>query len=179
MGRLSVYGLGVGAYNYAQMRRWGMGRLIQEARRERGWNQATLGMEAGKVVVRKDRKPINANTVGDVERDPCGSKMETVVRILAALGLSFTELERQAGHSFVPHATIDSPAAAATPTDELFAALMRVWPDLPRSSRMTVVANAQRQHALLTAGDHTQTPAPPAAIPATAGRKHRGRKPGR
>lgn len=74
--------------------RFGLGDVIRNARKKRGWNQETLGEEAEKFTIPGHReRRINKSTVSKVERDPYSSKLSTVWRLLAALDLSFAHIE--------------------------------------------------------------------------------------
>lgn len=74
---------------------WTIGDVIRKERDARGWNQIKLGQEAGRYVLKRSDKPINKNTVSKVEKQPYSSKLGTVWRLLATLGLTFSEVEQR------------------------------------------------------------------------------------
>lgn len=77
--------------------RFTVGDVIRKARHERRWNQQRLGTEAAKFALPGQHGPVDKGTVSKIERDPYGSKFGTVWRLLAALALSLTDVEREIG----------------------------------------------------------------------------------
>jgi len=77
------------------MRTFSVGDVIRKARKAKHWNQARLGKEAARFVLHHDQGPINVSTVVDVEADPYVRKVGTVWRLLAALGLTWADVERE------------------------------------------------------------------------------------
>lgn len=76
-----------------------VGVVIERARERRGWNQEQLGDAARRFALGKERR-INKSTVSRIERNPYGSDLATVWRLLAALGLSFCDVEKEIGTPF-------------------------------------------------------------------------------
>lgn len=84
-------------YNHLVRARFHVGDVIQKAREERRWNQERLGAEAayyGRDGRRLPKKadPIDKSTVSTIERDPYASKLTTILRLLSALGLSWSDV---------------------------------------------------------------------------------------
>lgn len=96
---LSVYAVASGAYNESMPIPMTIGDVIRHARKARGWSQRDLGRAAAQFEIQQTGD-IDPNTVSAVERNPYVSSVETVWRLLAAVGLSWTEVERQAGWPF-------------------------------------------------------------------------------
>lgn len=77
-----------------------IGDLIQKAREKRGWNQAKLGEVAERFTDGAPVKKIDKSTVSRIERSPYGSDLATVWRLLAALNLTFCDVEHLIGNPF-------------------------------------------------------------------------------
>jgi transcriptional regulator with XRE-family HTH domain len=82
-------------------RNWTIGDVIRKERVERGWNQERLGREAEKYALRESDVAINKNTVSKVENEPYSSELGTVWRLLAALSLTFAEVEQRIDPPFI------------------------------------------------------------------------------
>lgn len=77
---------------------WTIGDVIRKERDARGWSQTRLGEEAEQIVLGGSPPTrINKSTVSKVENDPYTSELGTVWRLLAALDLTFTDVERRIG----------------------------------------------------------------------------------
>lgn len=74
-----------------------VGDVIRKARDRKRWSQTRLGAEAAHFQFGTDTAPINKSTVSKVERDPYSSEFGTVWRLLAALDLTFAEVEKRIG----------------------------------------------------------------------------------
>lgn len=83
-----------------------LGDVIRKARVARRWSQGKLGEEATKFPLRADDIRINKNTVSKVEREPYSSELGTVWRLIAALGLTFAEIEKRVDPPFVERPTV-------------------------------------------------------------------------
>ena len=70
-----------------------IGDVIRKAREARRWNQTRLGQEAARFLIRESDAAIDKSTVSKVERDPYTSELGTVWRLLAAVGLTFADVE--------------------------------------------------------------------------------------
>ena len=81
--------------------RFHLGSLIRDEREKRGWSQARLGEEARRFRLAPDEGRINVNTVSKIEGSPFSSEHGTVIRLLAALGLSLADVERETGSPFL------------------------------------------------------------------------------
>jgi len=77
-----------------------LGDVIRKARIARRWNQTRLGAEAAKFQLRARDVAINKSTVSKVEKDPYTSEFGTVWRLLTALNLKFSDVEKRVGHPF-------------------------------------------------------------------------------
>jgi transcriptional regulator with XRE-family HTH domain len=77
-----------------------IGDVIRKARIARRWSQTKLGQEATYFQFGSSTKPINKSTVSKVEREPYTSELGTVWRLLAALRLSFAEVDKRVGVPF-------------------------------------------------------------------------------
>lgn len=97
-----------------------LGDVIRKARMGRRWNQTRLGAEAAKYQLRGRDVAINKSTVSKVEKDPYTSEFGTVWRLLAALHLKFSDVEKRVGHPFIdanrqpPVSPSHTPAVAPT-----------------------------------------------------------------
>lgn len=85
-----------------------IGDVIRKARELRHWNQTRLGVEAKKFALRLGDKPINKNTVSKVEKDPYTSEFGTVWRLVAALGLTLTDIDRRIGSPFLSDTELET-----------------------------------------------------------------------
>jgi transcriptional regulator with XRE-family HTH domain len=74
-----------------------IGDVVRKERQKRKWNQERLGKEAERFALRDGDRPINKSTVSKVEKNPYSSELGTVWRLLAALGLTFSDVERRLG----------------------------------------------------------------------------------
>lgn len=86
-----------------------LGDLIRKKRLQKNWSQTRLGQEAARCVIRESDGPINKSTVSKVENDPYSSEFGTVWRLVAAVGLTFREIDHRIGLPFLEH-------KAASPT---------------------------------------------------------------
>lgn len=64
-----------------------MGAIVQRARKERGWSQTQLGDKAG----------LRQETISLIETGNPAVKLETLLAVLAALGLEFRVVPRSKG----------------------------------------------------------------------------------
>jgi transcriptional regulator with XRE-family HTH domain len=78
-----------------------VGDVIRKSRIARRWSQTKLGEEAAYFQIGAGATPINKSTVSKVEHAPYTSELGTVWRLLAALNLTFTEVEKRIGAPFV------------------------------------------------------------------------------
>lgn len=78
-----------------------LGHLIRLSREERGWSQEKLGTVAGGFKLTAKDKPINKSTISSLESDPFSSGVDTLWRVMAALGLSFADLEPKLDSPFI------------------------------------------------------------------------------
>jgi transcriptional regulator with XRE-family HTH domain len=90
-----LYGAQTYGYKRAVASGFSFGDVIRKARRDRGLSQTALGKEAGNIQIGKSAGPINKSTVSKVENDLYSSEFGTVLRLLAVLNLTLTELERR------------------------------------------------------------------------------------
>ena len=77
-----------------------IGDVVRKSRAERRWSQTRLGKETANYPIGDRTDPINKSTVSKMEREPYTSELGTVWRILAALGLTFGDVERLIGAPF-------------------------------------------------------------------------------
>lgn len=87
------------SYNW-RVSEWTIGDVIRKARIARHWSQTKLGTEAASYQIGGGTFPINKSTVSKVEKDPYSSELGTVWRLLAALRLTFAEVEGRIGAPF-------------------------------------------------------------------------------
>ena len=87
-----------------------IGDVIRKARMARKWNQERLGEEAAHYRLRPADVRVNKATVSKVETDPMTSELGTVWRLLAALDLTFADVEKRVGPPFI------RPGEATVPT---------------------------------------------------------------
>lgn len=94
-GEITVYRRDAESYKHA-VARFGLGDVIKKARQARGWTQEELGKKAEEFIL-SGRRPvrINKNTVSKIETNPYSSEFGTVWRLVAALDLTFGEIERE------------------------------------------------------------------------------------
>jgi len=78
-----------------------IGDVIRKSRMARRWSQTKLGEEAIHFQIGGGTKPINKSTVSKVEHEPFTSELGTVWRLLAALNLTFADVEKRIGAPFV------------------------------------------------------------------------------
>jgi len=78
-----------------------LGDVIRKARQKRRWSQTKLGEQAAKFLIHEDDGQINKSTVSKIENDPYTSELGTVWRLLAALDLDFTDVEKRVGRPFL------------------------------------------------------------------------------
>jgi len=81
-----------------------IGDVIRKARTSRHWSQTKLGSEAARFVIDETEKRINKSTVSKVEKDPYSSELGTIWRLMATLGLKFTDVERKVSTPIVERA---------------------------------------------------------------------------
>lgn len=128
---LAIYGDVFRAYNVGVAPKLTVGDVIRKARAEKGWNQERLGSEAASYVIRRTT-PIDKNTVSKVERDPYSSELETVWRLLAALGLTLADVEREVGLF----------GKLQTRASDQLATVQSVWSRVSENTRSLIVAQA-------------------------------------
>ena len=87
--------------NGSMKRPFHVGDVIERTRKERRWNQVRLGAEAANFKLSPKDGPIDKSTVSKVENDPFSSELGTVWRLLAALDLTFADVEAQTSSPFV------------------------------------------------------------------------------
>lgn len=104
IGDSSVYAAENVEYNLLMLPSLTIGDVIRKARRLRRWNQERLGKEAERYKIRGDEPKINKSTVSKVETDPYSSELGTVWRLVAALGLSLSEIEGEVSTPFAGRA---------------------------------------------------------------------------
>jgi transcriptional regulator with XRE-family HTH domain len=97
-----VYGPAPGAYNQSVTGKLHIGHVIRAARLSKKWNQTRLGEEAAKFITKPGQSAIDKSTVSKVETDPLSSELATVWRLIAALELTFADLEEEVGSPVVP-----------------------------------------------------------------------------
>ena len=95
----SSYTASEGLYNL-QVSDFTIGDVIRKSRTARRWSQTKLGKEAASFQIGTGTKPINKSTVSKVEREPYTSELGTVWRLLAALNLTFADIEHRIGMPF-------------------------------------------------------------------------------
>jgi len=93
MGDTSLYGLQPALYKGCVAQGFTIGDVIRKARSERRWSQTRLGKEAERLQIRAGTPPIDKSTVSKVEREPYTSELGTIWRLLAALDLTFANVE--------------------------------------------------------------------------------------
>jgi len=92
------------AYNGAMRGAFTIGDVIRKARKDRKWDQERLGAEAVKFQITGREKKINKATISKIEgANPYTSEFGVVWRVLAALGLSFADIEQRIGSPFLEH----------------------------------------------------------------------------
>lgn len=96
-----------GQYNW-RVGEFTIGDVIRKSRIARRWSQTKLGTEAAYYQIGAGTFPINKSTVSKVEKDPYSSELGTVWRLLAALRLTFAEVEHRIGAPFVDHRKVSS-----------------------------------------------------------------------
>jgi hypothetical protein len=79
---------------------WTIGDVIRKSRIARRWSQTKLGEEAAYFQFGAGTLPIDKSTVSKVERAPYTSELGTVWRLLAALHLTFADVEKRIGAPF-------------------------------------------------------------------------------
>ena len=101
------------AYNDGVRTGFTIGDVIRQARKRRGWNQERLGAETLRFKILGNEKPVNKATISKIEgADPYTSEFGVVWRVLAALDISFTEIEERVGSPFLEqHAAPDKTSA--------------------------------------------------------------------
>lgn len=100
------------AYNPSVPHEFTIGDMIRKARRSRRWSQTKLGNEAARFTIDRAQPRINKSTVSKVENAPYSSELGTVWRLMAALGLTFCDVEGQIESPVVERG---SPREALTP----------------------------------------------------------------
>lgn len=89
------------AYKVCMRGRFTIGDVVRKARKERGWDQTRLGAEAAKFQIVGDEGRVNKATISKIESgNPYTSELGVIWRVLAALDLSFAEVERASGSPF-------------------------------------------------------------------------------
>lgn len=101
LGSSGIYGAGAIAYNQRMRGGFTIGDVIRKARNQRGWDQTRLGNEAAKFQITGEEGRINKATISKIESaNPYTSELGIVWRVLAALDLSFADVERMTGRPF-------------------------------------------------------------------------------
>jgi len=77
-----------------------IGDVIRKSRMARRWSQTKLGEEAARFQIGTGGTAVNKSTVSKVERAPYTSELGTVWRLLAALNLTFADVEKRIGAPF-------------------------------------------------------------------------------
>jgi len=77
-----------------------VGDLIEKRRKQRRWNQTTLGEKAADFPLPGRTGRINPNTVSNAENRPYNADFGTIWRLLATLGVSLSEAERAVPNPF-------------------------------------------------------------------------------
>jgi transcriptional regulator with XRE-family HTH domain len=95
----SGYSASEGLYNWP-VHEFTIGDVIRKTRIARRWSQTKLGTEAAYFQFGTGTLPINKSTVSKVEHEPYTSEFGTVWRLLAALNLTFADVERRIGTPF-------------------------------------------------------------------------------
>ncbi len=111
LGSTSGYEAPEGLYN-CRVKDFTIGDVIRKSRNDRHWSQTKLGEKAALFQIGTDPKPINKSTVSKVEREPYTSELLTVWRLLAALNLTFADVEKQIGMPFVKIVVVEKRRAA-------------------------------------------------------------------
>jgi transcriptional regulator with XRE-family HTH domain len=114
IGVSTVYGDRLSRYNSAVPAHFTIGDVIRRAREAKNWNQTRLGKEAAKFQLEASATatPIDKSTVSKVETDPYTSELETVWRLVSALGLTLSDVERRMGDT--PFHVLDAPLERRT-----------------------------------------------------------------
>lgn len=100
-----LYGAAPEAYNVCVPggdSQFHLGDVIRKARQARRWNQAALGERAALFPISTDDTKIDKSTVSKIENNPYTSEFGTVWRLIAALGLTFADVEHRIGAPFKP-----------------------------------------------------------------------------
>ena len=111
-GDTSSYEHSEGLYNWT-VRHFTIGDVIRKARVAGRLSQTQLGDAAALFQIDDGAAPINKSTVSKVERDPFTSELGTVWRLLAALHLTFGDVEKQIGSPVVERRKV-SPRRSGT-----------------------------------------------------------------
>lgn len=156
--------------------RLSVGDVIRKARDDRGWSQTRLGQEAERFQLQR-ASPINPNTISKIERDPYTSEFGTVWRLLAALGLTLADAERQIGSPFLKQETATpSERVSELGTTDGLARLAQALDAVPVSQRTEAVERAVALLHTPAARLQTRAPKRKTGIPAKATKTHRGKK---
>lgn len=75
-----------------------VGDVIRRTREKRKLTQEQLGKAAAAHVVGPRDGPINKSTVVAAEKTPDRSGLGTICRLMATMGLTFSDVERELGH---------------------------------------------------------------------------------
>lgn len=107
----SVYAATVIAYN-VRVRKFTVGDVIRKARKDKKWDQERLGREALRFQISGDETKVNKATISKIEgKNPYTSEFGVIWRVLAALDLTFADVERLTGAPF-----IEAPGEGSVPT---------------------------------------------------------------
>jgi hypothetical protein len=97
----SSYGPSEDRYNWTVPHEFTIGDVIRKSRMARRWSQSKLGLQAAHFQIGDGDTPINKSTVSKVEHEPYTSELGTVWRLLTALDLTFTDVEKSVGAPFI------------------------------------------------------------------------------
>lgn len=99
-GSTSGYEAPTDLYNRCVRADFTIGDVVRKSRTERRWSQTKLGTEAARFPIGDRAAAINKSTVSKIEREPYTSELGNVWRLLAALNLTFADVERLIGAPF-------------------------------------------------------------------------------
>ena len=107
------YAASEASYNWP-VHEFTIGDVIRKTRIARRWSQTKLGKEAVyfQFPLSADPRPIDKSTVSKVERAPYTSEFGTVWRLLAALNLTFADVEKRIGAPFTERRKVSTRPAA-------------------------------------------------------------------
>lgn len=89
-----IYREAGGRYNWRVSYELTIGDVLRKARQKKRWSQTALGKKAIEFPLPGRVVPIGKNTVSKAENEPWSSELGTIWRLLAAVGLTFTDVEK-------------------------------------------------------------------------------------